>query len=104
MRNIAICVRMPGETQAHAEKAVRKRLRLSCMQNHMTETEVLRDMWRKLKTGTPHQRLNEMVADRYVRPLTFAEFDRFKTIVKMFQKRARRWSKTREEALKGGEK
>lgn len=101
VRNIAICIRREGESQADAEKAVRKQLRLSSLQNHCTETEVLRGMWGKLKSGTAFQRLNEMISKEYMRPLSFAEFDRRKEILRGFQKKARHWNKTRAEALNG---
>lgn len=104
VRNIAICVRMPNETQAHAEMSVRKHIHLSSIQNHCTETEVLRGMWARLRKGTAHRRLNEMIAGEYMRPLDFEVFERRKNLLKTFQRRARSWNKTRDEALKGAQK
>lgn len=100
--NIALCTRCPDETLKEAMHNVRIRLRPSSLQNHKSELEILRDMWKQLVTGTAWRWMNEMIANDYMRPLTPKEFDDRKAILKVFQYRARHLEKTKELARKEG--
>lgn len=100
--NIALCTRCPDETLKEAMHNVRIRLRPSSLQNHKSELEILRDMWKQLSTGGAWKWMNEMIENGYMRPLTFKEFDERRAILKVFQYRARNLEKTKEEARKAG--
>lgn len=102
IRNIALCTLMPGEALKDAEKEVRGRAALSRAQTGRSEVEVLRDIWHQLTTGGAHYWVNQMIANKHVRPLSFDEFDAHKEVFKEYRKRARNLEKTKAAARKEG--
>lgn len=102
IRNIALCTLKPGETLKDAEKDVRGRVAVSRAQTGRSEVVVLRDIWHQLTTGGAHYWVNQMIANKHVRPLSFEEFDVHKEVFKTFRKRARNLEKTKAAARKEG--
>lgn len=100
IRNIALCTLCPGERLKEAEKTVRRKLHLSKLQNGKSELVILRDMWQQLKEGKAWATTNKMIANGHLRPMTPDEFDAHKEVLRVFQRRARQWDKTRKELTK----
>lgn len=104
VRNIAEVMEEIAPTQAEREKAVRKNLHLASIQNQKSEVEVLRDMWAKLNAGQPHRQMNEMIAKGYMRKKSFESFEVDKGILRMWQRRARKWTKEKQELSNDAER
>lgn len=102
IRNIALCTLCPNESLKDAEKAVRKNLQLSALQNHKPILVILREMWQELKGGAPHKVMNRMIKEDRINVRGFADFDRKKAVLKTFQSRAKKWNATREAAKEQG--
>lgn len=104
IRNIALCTLCPGERLKDAEKAVRRKLHLSVLQNGKSELVILREMWQQLKAGRAWSTMNTMIKNGHIRPMNHDEFDAHMEVLRTYQKRARQWNKTRKELTKGTNK
>lgn len=89
IHNIALVVRDENESLHSLEKYIRDKVEGAARYHNKTQLEMAREMWTMLKGRNAHRKLNEWIRKGYLDPMTHAEFDAHKEVLKRFQRNIR---------------